>query len=86
MRKSLIIFCVLLFFCCCCLFLYTFDGTNEVDDPLSIEALSAYEDRSGEAIVTYSSGTFQADYIVQKDESGKRHIVIHAVELSPDAQ
>jgi hypothetical protein len=85
-RKLLVIFCVLLFFCCCCLFLYTFDGTNEVDDPLSIEALSAYEDRSGEAIVTYSSGTFQADYIVQKDASGKRHIVIHAVELSSDAQ
>ena len=86
MRKSLIVFCVLLFFCCYCLFLYTFDSSNAVDDPLSIEALSVYESRSGEAVVTYPSGTFQADYAVQKDESGKRHIVIHAVELSPDAQ
>lgn len=86
MRKSLIVFCVFLFFCCCCLFLYNFDTANKVDDPLSIETLSTYEDRSGEAIVTYPSGTFHADYIVQKDESGKRHIVIHAVELSPDPQ
>ena len=86
MRKPLIIFCVFLFFCCCCLFLYTFDSSNAVDDPLSIEALSVYEARSGEAVVTYPSGTFQADYVVQKDESGKRHIIIHAVELSPNAQ
>ena len=86
MRKSLVVFCVLLFFCCCCLFLYTFNGVNEVDDPLSIEALSVYETHSGEAIVTYPSGTFQADYVVQKDESGKRHIIIHAIEMSPDAQ
>jgi hypothetical protein len=86
MRKSLVVFCVLLFFCCCCLFLYTFDGGNEVDDPLSIEALSVYETYSGEAVVTYPSGTFQADYVVQKDEAGKRHILIHAIELSPDVQ
>lgn len=86
MRKPLIIFCVFLFFCCCCLFLYTFDSSNAVDDPLSIEALSVYEARSGEAVVTYPSGTFQADYVVQKDETGKRHIIIHAVELSPDPQ
>ena len=64
--------------------MYTFDSSNAVDDPLSIEALSVYEDRSGEAVVTYPSGTFQADYVVQKDEAGKRHIIIHAVELSPD--
>ena len=57
-----------------------------MDDPLSIEALSVYEARSGEAVVTYPSGTFQADYVVQKDETGKRHIIIHAVELSPDPQ
>lgn len=86
MRKPLIIFCVFLFFCCCCLFLYTFDSSNAVDDPLSIEALSVYEARSGEAVVTYPSGTFQADYVVQKDETGKRHIIIHAVELSSDPQ
>jgi hypothetical protein len=66
--------------------LYTFDSSNAVDDPLSIEALSVYEARSGEAVVTYPSGTFQADYVVQKDETGKRHIIIHAVELSPDPQ
>ena len=55
-----------------------------MDDPLSIEALSVYEARSGEAVVTYPFGTFQADYVVEKDEAGKRHIIIHAVELSPD--
>ena len=57
-----------------------------MDDPLSIEALSVYEAHSGEAVVTYPSGTFQANYVVQKDESGKRHIVIHAIEVFPDTQ